>query len=46
MKLPEKKGKEVTFEKVGPQEECYRIFLDFYDNIFIPKMEEYKPVQF
>lgn len=34
------------FYKMCSEEECYRIFLDFYDNIFIPKMEEYKPVKF
>ena len=34
------------YYKMCSQEECYRIFLDFYDNIFIPKMEEYKPVEF
>ena len=32
--------------KMCSREECYRIFLDFYDNIFIPEMEEYKPVEF
>ncbi len=34
------------YYKMCTQEECYRIFLDFYDNTFIPKMEEYKPVEF
>jgi hypothetical protein len=34
------------FYKMCSQEECCRIFLDFYDNVFIPKMEEYKPVEF
>ena len=34
------------FYKMCSEEECYRIFLDFYDNTFIPKMEEYKPVEF
>lgn len=34
------------YYKMCTQEECYRIFLDFYDNVFIPKMEEYKPVEF
>lgn len=34
------------YYKMCSQEECYRIFLDFYDNIFIPEMDEYKPVEF
>lgn len=34
------------FYKLCSKEACYRIFLDFYDNIFIPEMSEYKPVQF
>jgi len=34
------------YYKMCSQEECYRIFLDFYENRFIPKMEEYKPVEF
>jgi len=34
------------YYKMCTQEECYRIFLDFYDNVFTPKMEEYKPVEF
>lgn len=34
------------YYKMCSEEECYRIFLDFYDNIFIPKMKEYKPVKF
>ncbi len=34
------------YYKMCTQEECYRIFLDFYDNVLIPKMEEYKPVEF
>ncbi len=34
------------YYKMCTQEECYRIFLDFYDNIFTPKMKEYKPVEF
>lgn len=32
--------------KMCSEEECYRIFLDFYENRFIPKMGEYKPVEF
>lgn len=32
--------------KLCEEEECARIFLDFFDNEFIPKMEEYQPVQF
>ena len=31
--------------KLCSQEECWRIFLDFYDNVFIPNLKEYKPVQ-
>jgi len=34
------------YYKMCSEEECYRIFLDFYDNMFIPKMEEYRPVEF
>jgi len=41
----EEKGTHL-FYKMCSQEECYRIFLDFYDNVFTPKMEEYKPVEF
>ena len=28
------------------EKECYGIFLDFYENRFVPQMEEYKPVEF
>lgn len=41
----EEKGTHLYY-KMCSQQECYRIFLDFYDNTFIPKMEEYKPVEF
>ena len=34
------------FGKRCTEEECYRIFLDFYDNTFVPDMSEYKPVEF
>lgn len=34
------------YYKMCSKEECYRIFLDFYDNTFIPQMDEYKPVEF
>lgn len=34
------------FYKMCSKEECCRIFLDFYGNAFIPKMEEYRPVEF
>lgn len=34
------------YYKMCPQEECSRIFLDFYDGVFDPVMEEYKPVEF
>ncbi len=34
------------YYKMCTREECYRIFLDFYDDVFIPKMEEYRPVEF
>ena len=34
------------FGKVWTEEECYRIFLDFYDNAFEPDMSEYEPVEF
>lgn len=32
--------------KLCSREECIRIFLDFFEQDFIPKMEEYQPVQF
>ncbi|MDE6625947.1 MAG: hypothetical protein K2K56_06215 [Lachnospiraceae bacterium] len=32
--------------KLCSKEECVRIFLDFFEDEFIPKMEEYQPVQF
>lgn len=32
--------------KLCSEEECIRIFLDFFENAFIPGMEEYKPVEF
>ncbi len=32
--------------KLCSKEECYRIFLNFFDNHFIPDLAEYKPVQF
>ena len=34
------------YYKMCSQEECRRIFLDFFDNIFIPGMDEYKLVEF
>ncbi len=34
------------FGKLCTEEECYRIFLDFYDNLFVPDMNEYQPVEF
>ncbi len=34
------------YYKMCSEEECYRIFLDFYENRFTPKMEEYRPVEF
>lgn len=34
------------FYKMCSRKECYRIFLSFYGNTFIPKMEEYKLVEF
>lgn len=34
------------FYKMCSEKECYRIFLDFYENRLIPGMEEYKPVEF
>lgn len=34
------------YYKMCSQEECRRIFLDFFDNIFIPRMDEYKLVEF
>lgn len=34
------------YYKICSQEECHRIFLDFYDGCFIPDMKEYKPVAF
>lgn len=34
------------YYKMCSQEECYRIFLDFYDGVFDPDMEKYEPVEF
>nr|WP_304430242.1 hypothetical protein [uncultured Acetatifactor sp.] len=34
------------YYKMCSEEECYRIFLDFYEDRFIPDMKEYKPVEF
>ncbi len=34
------------YYKMCSEEECYRIFLDFYEDRFIPAMQEYKPVEF
>ena len=34
------------YYKMCSEEECYRIFLDFYEDRFIPDMGEYKPVEF
>ena len=34
------------YYKMCSQEECYRVFLDFYDGILDPDMTEYKPVEF
>lgn len=34
------------YYKMCSQEECCRIFLDFYGDTFIPNMEEYRPVEF
>lgn len=34
------------YYKMCSKEECFRIFLDFYNNTFIPRFEEYKPVKF
>ena len=34
------------FYKMCSEEECYRIFLDFYENKLVPDMAEYKPVEF
>lgn len=41
----EEKGTHLYY-KMCTQEECYRIFLDFYDGMFIPDMGEYRPVEF
>lgn len=41
----EEKGTHLYY-KMCSQEECYRIFLDFYDGTFISEMEEYRPVEF
>lgn len=41
----EEKGTRL-FYKMCSEEECYRIFLDFYENRLVPRMEEYKPVEF
>lgn len=34
------------YYKMCSEEECYRIFLDFYEDRLVPDMREYKPVQF
>lgn len=34
------------YYKMCSEEECCRIFLDFYENRLVPNMREYKPVQF
>ena len=34
------------YYKMCSEEECCRIFLDFYDGCFTPDMKEYKPVEF
>jgi len=34
------------YDKKCTEEECCRIFTGFYVNTFVPKMEEYKPVEF
>lgn len=34
------------YYKMCSEKECYGIFLDFYENRFVPQMEEYKPVEF
>lgn len=34
------------YYKMCSEEECYRIFLDFYDGRLVPDMKEYKPVEF
>ena len=34
------------YYKMCSEEECYRIFLDFYDGVFDPDMEKYEPVEF
>ena len=34
------------YYKICSEEECIRIFLDFYDGRLVPNMREYKPVQF
>ena len=34
------------FYKMCSEEECYRIFLDFYEDRLILDMREYKPVEF
>ena len=34
------------YYKMCSEKECYRIFLDFYENRLVPEMEEYKPVEF
>ena len=34
------------YYKMCSEEECYRIFLDFDEDRFVPDMKEYKPVEF
>ena len=34
------------FGRLCTEEECYRIFLDFYDNVFVPDMSEYQSGEF
>ena len=34
------------YYKMCSEKECYRIFLDFYDNMLVPEMKEYRLVEF
>lgn len=41
----EEEGTRLFYKMCSP-EECIRIFFDFYDQHFVPDMDEYRPVEF
>ena len=40
------KEKCYLYKKMCTEQECSRIFLDFFHNTFVPDMEEFEPVMF